>query len=97
MNSTRLVVCVNQRLDSVQKSRAESGSKELIILFKQRFSEADIEIPVVEQVCLGRCTEGVAMRTALGGPFFTQVTELDVDMIVDAVAKFSVKLDYKLK
>ena len=51
-----------------------------------------IDIPVVEQVCLGRCAEGIAMRIAPGGPFFTQVTEADVEAILDAISIFSDKL-----
>ncbi len=88
MNPTRLVVCVNQRLGVGQKSCAGSGSKELIEVIKKHFKASGIDVPVVEQVCLGRCAEGIAMRIAPGGQFFTRVTEADVTLITEAVITF---------
>ncbi len=89
MNPTRLIVCVNQRLGVGQKSCAGSGSKELIEIIKKHFKKSGIDAPIVEQVCLGRCAEGIAMRIAPGGQFFTRVTEADVVMIGEAVKQFS--------
>jgi len=89
VNPTRLIVCVNQRLGVGQKSCAGSGSRELIDVIKTHFKNSAIDVPVVEQVCLGRCEEGIAMRIAPGGPFFTQVTAADVEMISKAVKQFS--------
>ena len=92
MTQTRLVVCVNQRLGIGQKSCAGNGSRELIEVIKTHFKNSGIDVPVVEQICLGRCAEGIAMRIAPGGQFFTRVTEVDVVMIGEAVKQFSVKV-----
>ena len=97
MTATRLVVCVNERLGAGQQSCAGSGSRQLITVIKQYFSESGIDVPIVEQVCLGRCAQGIAMRIAPGGPFFTLVTEADIAMIVDSVVKFSDTLKCKSK
>jgi len=92
MNPTRLVVCVNQRLGVGQKSCAGSGSQKLIEIFENHFKNSGIDVPVVEQVCLGRCAEGIAIRIAPGGQFFTGVTEADVAKIGEAVKLFSVNV-----
>ncbi len=88
MADKRLVVCVNQRFGGGQKSCAGSGSRELIQLLQQRLSEVGEDIPVVEQVCLGRCEQGITMRIAPGGPFFTEVTAEDIDAIILALQAF---------
>lgn len=88
MRSSKLVVCVNHRLGPNQKSCAGSGSRKLIEIFKQRLLESGQDVPVIEQVCLGRCAEGIAMRIAPGGPFFTQVTEQDIDHILNELRQF---------
>ncbi|MBC8210881.1 MAG: (2Fe-2S) ferredoxin domain-containing protein [Gammaproteobacteria bacterium] len=88
MTATRLVVCVNERLGPNQKSCAGSGSRELIRLLQQRFIQEGLQIAVDEQVCLGRCAEGIAMRIAPGGPFFTDVTENNIPAIVKALREF---------
>ena len=88
MSETRLVVCVNERLGLGQKSCAGSGSRDLIVTIKQFLKDASLDIPVTEQVCLGRCEEGIAMRIAPGGEFFTQVTEHDLEHIVQKIKKF---------
>jgi len=85
---TRLVVCVNERLDPKQKSCAGSGSRELIQIIQQRKLDSGLDFEVIEQVCLGRCEEGIAMRIAPGGPFFTEVTEQDLDSIIQTVQAF---------
>ncbi len=87
MADKRLVVCVNQRYGG-QKSCAGSGSRELIKLLQQGLIEAGTDIPIVEQVCLGRCEQGVAMRIAPGGPFFSEVTAGDIDAILHALQAF---------
>ena len=88
MSATRLVVCVNERLGIGQKSCAGSGSRELITLLERRFIADGLDFTVDEQVCLGRCAEGIAMRIAPGGPFFTRVTELDLPEIIEAMKNF---------
>lgn len=88
MAETRLVVCVNERLGPGKQSCAGSGSRDLIELLQQRFNEQGLDIEISEQVCLGRCAEGVAMRIAPGGPFFTQVLSSDLDQIVSTIKNF---------
>ena len=88
MSDKRLVVCVNERYGGGQKSCAVAGSRELIKLLQQRLDASGEDIEIVEQVCLGRCEQGVAMRIAPGGPFFTEVTEQDVDAIILALQAF---------
>ncbi len=88
MSAPRLVVCVNERLGPGQRSCAGSGSRELINIFQQRFSQLGLDFEISEQVCLGRCVEGVAMRIAPGGPFFTEVGVADVDDIISALQQF---------
>jgi len=82
-------VCVNERLTVGQKSCGSSGSRELIELFRQHFSKQGLDIPVEEQVCLGRCAQGIAIRIAPGGPFFTEVTEQDIADISLAAKQFT--------
>lgn len=88
MDETRLVVCINERPGLRQKSCATRGSLELIHIIRQRLLDAGLGYQVIEQVCLGRCEEGVTMRIAPGGPFFTQVKEQDIDTIIDALKSF---------
>ncbi len=87
MADKRLVVCVNERYGG-QKSCAGSGSRDLIELLQQRLVESGTDIPIVEQVCLGRCEQGVAMRIAPGGPFFTEVSAQDIDAIMRDLLAF---------
>lgn len=84
----KLVVCVNERLGYGQKSCAGSGSRALIKKLKKLFAKNGIESEIEEQVCLGRCEEGINMRIAPGGPFFTQVTGRDLERIVQALNNF---------
>jgi len=86
---TRLVVCVNERLGPGQKSCAGSGSRELIIRLRQWIQTQGYEFPITEQVCLGRCVEGIAMRIAPGGRFFTEVSDKDFTAILQALKQHS--------
>ena len=88
MSKARLVVCVNERMGVDKKSCAGSGSRSLIQLIQQRLAELALDFEVVEQVCLGRCEQGIAMRIAPGGPFFTSVTRHDIDSIIHALKHF---------
>ena len=89
MASKRLVVCVNERLGLGQKSCGGSGSRNHISTLRDMLQRRGIDAEIVEQVCLGRCAEGIAMRIAPGGPFFTQVEPTDFDHILDALKAFS--------
>ena len=88
MDEVRLVVCVNERLGPGKKSCGGSGSRKLIKILQQKLNEQGSNIPIVEQVCLGRCEEGIAMRIAPGGPFFTQVTIDKLDRILKSLISF---------
>ncbi len=88
MAEVRLVVCVNERLGPDKKSCGGSGSRDLIKILQQRFKAHNLDVPIIEQVCLGRCEEGISMRIAPGGPFFTQVTELDLKNIQEQLLTF---------
>lgn len=90
MPETHLVVCVNERLGMDKKSCAGSGSRELIHLIRQRLADSELRFEVTEQVCLGRCEKGVVMRIAPGGPFYTEVTEQDIDRIIGALSRYMV-------
>ena len=88
MTDTRLVVCVNERLGFGQKSCGGSGSRALIEQLNGLLKQAGLAIPITEQVCLGRCEQGIAMRIAPGGEFFTEVSEQDLSIIVHKLARF---------
>jgi (2Fe-2S) ferredoxin len=88
MSEKHLVVCVNERLGHKQKSCAGSGSRGLIELLKQRADSRKLSLSITEQVCLGRCQQGIAMRIAPGGEFFYEVTEQDIDTILNAYIEF---------
>lgn len=84
----KLLVCVNERLGHGQKSCAGSGSRALIKRLKKLFAENGIQFEIVEQACLGRCEEGINMRIAPGGPFFSEVKEQDLERVVQALNCF---------
>jgi len=87
-NTTRLVVCVNQRFGPGQKSCGGSGSRDLIVALRQQLDRLKQDFEVQEQVCLGRCQQGIACRIAPGGPFFTEVTQKDIPTIIHALQHF---------
>ncbi len=82
------MVCVNERLGFGQRSCAGSGSRELIERLQHLLQARNLRYPIVEQLCLGRCNEGIAMRISPGGPFFTEVRVTDLPRIVEALAGF---------
>ena len=77
----RLVVCVNRRLGSGQRSCAGSGSLELIRRVEAMIAARGLDIPVVRRECLGRCEQGPVMRIAPAGPFFTGIDDADLAAI----------------
>lgn len=88
MAETKLVVCINERMGYAQQACGSSGSRELIDKLKKLLAESGQDIPITEQVCLGRCEEGVVMRIAPGGEFFIQVTEQDLTHIIQKLCQF---------
>lgn len=85
----RLVVCVNERFGIGQKSCAGRGSRELIQKIRRQLAERQLDYPVTEQVCLGRCEQGIVLRIAPGGPFFTGVKPRDIPAIIQALQHFT--------
>jgi len=84
----RLVVCVNQRLGAGQRSCAGSGSLALIERLERLIEERGLAVPVVRRECLGRCEQGPAMRIAPGGPFFTEIDEAALALILAELERF---------
>jgi len=78
----RLIVCINRRLGTGQRSCADSGSLDLISSIEAMIAAERLEVPVVKRECLGRCESGPVMRIAPGGPFFTDITEAQLIEIV---------------
>ena len=86
--SVRLIVCVNERLGTGQRSCVGSGSIELISQLESMIATAKLDVPVVRRECLGRCAEGPAMRIAPAGPFFTGIDETGLDNIFEQLKIF---------
>ena len=84
----RLVVCINRRLGAGQRSCAGSGSLALIERIEGMIAERGLEVPVVRRECLGRCEEGPTMRIAPGGPYFTEIDEAALAVIIDELESF---------
>ena len=84
----RLIVCINQRLGTGQRSCVGSGNLDYIRQIRQLIDEAGLEIPVVERECLNKCEEGPVMRIAPGGRFFTEINESVLPQIVDELKAF---------
>jgi hypothetical protein len=92
MADKRLVVCVNERSGLQQKSCAGSGSRKLIQILQQRIIDLGFGFEVIEQVCPERCEKSITMCIAPGGPFFTKVTEQDLNSIIHAIQDFTPNL-----
>jgi (2Fe-2S) ferredoxin len=84
----RLIVCVNRRLGSAQRSCAGSGSLELIGRLEKMIAEENLALPVVRRECLGRCEQGPVMRIAPAGPFFSEIEENSLADIVRQLGEF---------
>ena len=84
----RLVACVNRRLGAGQRSCAGSGSLALIERIERLIDDRGLAVPVVRRECLGRCEQGPAMRIAPGGPFFTEIDEAALTVIITELERF---------
>ncbi len=84
----RLVVCINKRLGTGQRSCVGSGSLDLISRLESMIAAEKLDVPVVRRECLGRCEEGPVMRFAPAGPFFTEIDEAALDDIIDQLKTF---------
>ncbi len=86
----RLIVCVNERLGSGQRSCVGSGNLDYIRRVRQMLADARLDVPVVERECLGHCDAGPVMRIAPGGCFYT---EIDDACLARIVAELQAALD----
>ena len=84
----RLIVCINERLGTGQRSCAGSGSLPLIERIEAMIRAEGLDVPVVRRECLGRCEQGPVMRIAPAGPFFCEIDETALDTILDEVKNF---------
>ena len=84
----RLVVCINKRLGTGQRSCVGSGSLGLISQLESMIAAEKLDVPVVRRECLGRCVEGPVMRFAPAGPFFTEIDEAALNDIIDQLKIF---------
>jgi (2Fe-2S) ferredoxin len=84
----RLIVCVNRRLGSGQRSCVGSGSLDLISRLEAMLATAGLEVPLVRRECLGRCEQGPVMRIAPAGPFFHEIDEASLGNIVSELRRF---------
>jgi (2Fe-2S) ferredoxin len=87
-SGVRLVVCINRRLGAGQRSCAGSGSLALIERIERLIDERGLAVPIVRRECLGRCEQGPTMRIAPGGPFFTEIDEAALAVIVNELERF---------
>ncbi|MEM7561846.1 MAG: (2Fe-2S) ferredoxin domain-containing protein [Pseudomonadota bacterium] len=85
----RLIVCVNERLGTGQRSCVGSGSLDYIQILREEMAHQCPDIKIVERECLGKCEEGPVMRIAPGGRFFTGIKEDDLPQIIEALKTFA--------
>ena len=78
----RLIVCVNQRLGAGQRSCVGSGSLDLIRRIEAMINAEGLEVPISRRECLGHCEQGPTMRIAPAGPFFTEIDEPKLPLII---------------
>lgn len=78
----RLIVCVNERLGTGQRSCVGSGNYDFIAEIRRLIEAAGLDIPIVERECLGRCYQGPVMRIAPGGLFYTAINNEKLPEIV---------------
>ena len=84
----RLIVCVNERLGTGQRSCVGSGSIDLISRLETMIAAENLAVPIVRRECLGRCEQGPAMRIAPAGPFFTEINEQSLESIIEQIREF---------
>ncbi len=89
----RLVVCINQRLGSGQRSCVGSGNLDYINRIESEIAARGLDVPIVRRECLGRCQEGPVMRIAPGGPFFTEIDAGTLDHIMVELERFLERQD----
>lgn len=78
----RLVVCVNERLGTGQRSCVGSGNLNHIAEIRRMIESLQLNVPVIERACLGKCQQGPVMRIAPGGRFFTDLDSGKLNEVV---------------
>jgi len=78
----RLVVCINERLGAGQRSCVGSGNLDYIAQIKAMIAAENLDIPIVERECLGKCSFGPIMRIAPGGEIFTEIDTVVLNEIL---------------
>lgn len=86
-----MIVCVNERLGTGQRSCVGSGSRDYIRKLRDMIATAGLDVAIVERECLGRCEEGPVMRIAPGGPFFTEIDQAVLQQIMLELKSFVAK------
>ncbi len=84
----RLIVCINQRLGTGQRSCVGSGNLDYIRQMRELITAAGLDVSVVERECLGKCDFGPVMRIAPGGRFFTEIDASTLPGIVRELKSF---------
>ncbi len=84
----RLIVCINQRLGTGQRSCVGSGNLDYIRQMRELITAAGLDVSVVERECLGKCDFGPVMRIAPGGRFFTEIDANTLPRIVRELKSF---------
>ena len=84
----RMIVCINERLGTGQRSCVGSGSLDLIKQLESMIVAANLDVPVVRRECLGRCEQGPVMRIAPAGPFFCEIDADRLNTIVTELKTF---------
>jgi (2Fe-2S) ferredoxin len=87
-SEVRLVVCVNERLGSGQRSCVGSNNLEYIGKIRSMIEAENLSVPIIERICLGKCEQGPVMRIAPGGRFFTEITDARLQDIIDEIKAF---------
>jgi (2Fe-2S) ferredoxin len=89
----RLVVCINERLGSGQRSCVGSGSLDLINKLESMLAAEHLDVPIVRRECLGRCEQGPVMRIAPAGPFFCEIDAARLNTIIAELKAFLARRD----
>lgn len=90
--NVRLVVCINERLSSGQRSCVGSGNLGYIRDIRTLIETEGLNVAVIERECLGKCEQGPVMRIAPGGRFFTEVDNTILPIIIDELKSFLAKV-----
>jgi (2Fe-2S) ferredoxin len=89
----RVVVCINERLGTGQRSCVGSGSLDLISQLESMIAAENLQVPLVRRECLGRCEQGPVMRIAPAGPFFCEVDAARLQTIIAELKTFLASRD----